>query len=132
MCSALTVAANETFSSLLQSTADATSKSIQAPTWQPFWNATLDDRRFGHYGCAGNKFGDVGARCGDTKISWTKDQYEHFAQERHRAAVVATARALLLGYRQGLFASPTDERPTCPVPGRDEGKMAIKRISAPR
>jgi hypothetical protein len=132
MCSDLKVAANDTFSSLLESTADATSKTIQVSTWQPFWNATLDDKRFGHYGCAGNKFGDIGAHCDDPKISWTKTQYEDFAQERHRAAVVATARVLLIGYRQGLFSRVTDERPTCPVPGLDEGKMVIKRIHAPR
>ncbi len=102
---ALLDAPNDTFQQILIDTADNTLAAVTdeidglPATWQAFWTLADKPDDFGDYGPAGNSFGDrTQFRCGDDQrclLLQDDPLYRDFALQRHRAAVMATMRAML-------------------------------------
>jgi hypothetical protein len=89
---------------LLLETANDTLRAVQRPieglpaSWQAFWQLAPNPEDFGEYGPAGNSFGNrVEFTCQRQRCVLLDDDplYRAFAFERHRLAVVNTARAML-------------------------------------
>jgi hypothetical protein len=102
---ALLETSSDTFQQILIDTASSTLAAVTADieglpaTWQAFWTLAENPEDFGDYGPAGNSFGDRTAfRCGDDQrclLLQDDPLYSEFALQRHRAAVLATMRAML-------------------------------------
>lgn len=102
---ALFDAPSETFQEILIDTADNTLAAVSdeidglPASWQAFWTPADKPDDFGDYGPAGNSFGErTQFRCGDDqRCVLLRDDplYSDFALQRHRAAVLATMRAML-------------------------------------
>ena len=96
---------SDTFQQILVDTADNTLAAVTdeinglPATWQAFWTLAEKPGDFGDYGPAGNSFGDRAQfRCGDNQrclLLQDDPLYSDFALQRHRAAVLATMRAML-------------------------------------
>lgn len=107
LCDALFADAPTTYAEVLADTAARTRKAVRASipgleaTWQAFWREGPAGG-FGDYGPAGNSFGDaVEFVCGisDCQLARRDPLYTDFAAARHRDAVFATMRALLIAQR---------------------------------
>ncbi|MEM6709153.1 MAG: hypothetical protein AAF648_10250 [Pseudomonadota bacterium] len=101
------------YDAILRQTAAMTLAAIERPldgmpvSWQAFWRPDPDPGDFGDYGAAGNNFGkSVQFRCGDKDarqrcVLLDNDPlYRAFALDRHRDAVIATMRVLLLAQQR--------------------------------
>ena len=97
------------YQAVLRETAERTMAAIQSPidgmptNWTAFWKPAKDPENFGDYGRAGNSFGKrTEFRCEGKQrcVLLNNDPlYAEFALERHRDAIRATQRALLLMQR---------------------------------
>jgi hypothetical protein len=103
-CPELTGQDETTLEELMIRTASDTLRAVQRPieglpaSWQAFWKLAADPEDFGDYGPAGNQFGKRAEfECQEQRCVLLDDDplYRAFAFERHRRAVVATARAIL-------------------------------------
>jgi hypothetical protein len=114
-CEDLLAAEEQSLEELLVASASDTLRAVQRPieglptSWQAFWTLAADPEAFGEYGPAGNNFGKhTEFDCKDTRcVLLDRDPlYRAFALERHRVAVVATARAMLWLQRRVHAAAP--------------------------
>jgi hypothetical protein len=127
LCDALFAdAAPATHAGVLADTAERTRRAVRASipgleaTWQAFWREDPAGG-FGEFGPAGNAFGEaVRFVCGisDCELAERDPLYTAFAAARHRDAVLATMRALLIVQR------------AVPLPGGD-GDGAAKGSGLP-
>ena len=97
--------AEQSYAGLLREVADQTLAAVAAPieglptTWQAYWQLASAADEFGEYGPAGNAFGErTEFRCERRRCLLLQDDplYADFARQRHVAAVLISARAMLL------------------------------------
>jgi hypothetical protein len=117
-CERLLESRSDTMEWLLQMTAAATLKSLEAEPWGKFWepwDPKRDDRGFGYYGCVGDAFGAEHPRCDGTDLTIPSAAYVDFAAVRHRAALEATVRAIMIAHRFSPPGASAVSPPACPV-----------------
>ena len=113
-CAELLAEPVESLDELMVHTASDTLRAVQRPieglptSWQAFWKLAEDPEDFGEYGPAGNNFGKrVEFGCQHQRCVLLDDDplYKAFALDRHRRAVLTTARALLWLQRKQVEAA---------------------------
>jgi len=113
-CEELLAEPIESLDEMMVRTASDTLRAVQRPieglptSWQAFWVLAENPEEFGEYGAAGNNFGKrVEFGCQGQRCVLLDDDplYKAFALERHRRAVLATARAMLWLQRKQVEAA---------------------------